>query len=50
MRKAYKRLVSQYHPDRINNLAPELQDMANKKLAEINVAWGKILKEKGEVK
>lgn len=39
IRKAYMVKVKQYHPDRVNDLGPELQDLATKKLKDINRAW-----------
>jgi DnaJ-domain-containing protein 1 len=48
IRAAYQRLVRQYHPDRTAQLAPELQELAEKRTKEINAAyqtlrsWGKV--------
>jgi DnaJ-domain-containing protein 1 len=47
IKKAYRGLANKYHPDKVSNLAPEFQEMANEKLKEINLAWAKIKKEKG---
>jgi DnaJ like chaperone protein len=46
IRKAYRKLASSYHPDKVSHLAKEFQDMANEKLKEINGAWEKIQKER----
>ena len=35
---AYRRLISQYHPDRLSGAAPELQAQAETKAREINAA------------
>ena len=40
IRAAYRRLVQQYHPDRVGNLAPEFRDLAEKRMKEINEAYG----------
>jgi DnaJ-domain-containing protein 1 len=39
IRRAWQRLVSQYHPDRLEGAAPELRAQADKKLREINRAY-----------
>ena len=39
---AYRRLMSQYHPDKVAGAAPELQAAAEKKTAEINAAYDRI--------
>ncbi|GHU35933.1 hypothetical protein AGMMS50256_31820 [Betaproteobacteria bacterium] len=39
IRKAYRKLANQYHPDKVNHLA-------NEKMKEINAAWDKIKSEK----
>ena len=36
---AYRRLISQYHPDRLAGAAPELQRQAEAKAREINTAY-----------
>lgn len=36
---AYRRLVSLYHPDKTNNLGPELQALATEKSKQINAAY-----------
>ena len=43
--KAYKSLASQYHPDRVEHLGEELQELAHEKMIEISNAYDK-LKEK----
>ena len=39
---AYRRLISQYHPDRLSGAAPELQAQAETKAREINTAYDRI--------
>ena len=39
---AYRRLISQYHPDRLAGAAPELQAQAETKAREINTAYNRI--------
>ena len=42
--QAYRRLISQYHPDRFSGAAPELREQAEKKAREINGAYDRIRK------
>ena len=42
--QAYRRLISQYHPDRLAGAAPELQRQAEAKAREINAAYDRIQK------
>jgi len=44
---AYRRLMSQYHPDRMAGAAPELLEQAQKRAAEINRAYDRIRKKRG---
>lgn len=37
--KAYRDLVQKYHPDKLCHLAPEFQEMAHRKMIEINTAY-----------
>ena len=39
---AYRRLISQYHPDRVAGSAPELQRQAEARAREINAAYDRI--------
>jgi len=39
IKKAYKNLISQYHPDKVSNLGSDLQNLAKKKAQEINEAY-----------
>lgn len=39
IRAAYRRLVSEWHPDRLNNMAKELRDIATERVKSINQAY-----------
>lgn len=39
VRGAYRKLVSQYHPDKVAALGPELRELATRKSQEINWAY-----------
>ena len=39
---AYRRMISQYHPDRYADAAPELRTQAEAKAREINAAYDRI--------
>lgn len=39
IKSAYKKMIIQYHPDKVVNLGPELQSLAKKKTQEINEAY-----------
>lgn len=47
IRKAYRRLMSQYHPDRVQHLGEEFQVLASKRAAVINDAYERISEERG---
>ncbi len=40
--QAYRRLISQYHPDRLAGAAEELREQAERKAREINIAYDRI--------
>lgn len=40
--QAYRRLIAQYHPDRLQGAAPELRAQAERKAREINGAYDRI--------
>jgi DnaJ-like protein len=42
IKRKYKQMVKQYHPDRVAHLGPELKDLAAKKTTEINCAFAAI--------
>jgi DnaJ-domain-containing protein 1 len=39
LRAAYRQQMSQYHPDKVNSLAPEFRELAESKSKEINRAY-----------
>lgn len=43
IRAAYKRLVAQYHPDKVNHLGDELKKLANTKILEIQDAYNTLV-------
>jgi DnaJ like chaperone protein len=47
IKKAYRDLAVKYHPDKVTNLGPEIQKMAEEKFKAINEAYQTIRKEKG---
>lgn len=40
--QAYRRLIAQYHPDRMQGVAEELREQAEQRSREINVAYRRI--------
>jgi DnaJ domain/Chloroplast envelope transporter len=40
VRIAYRKMASLYHPDKVAHLAPEFREMADRKMKEINTAYG----------
>ena len=40
--QAYRRMISQYHPDKVASAAPELRQQAERKAREINSAYDRI--------
>ena len=40
--QAYRRLISQYHPDKLTGIAEELRRQAEDKAADINAAYDRI--------
>lgn len=41
---AYRRMIGQYHPDRLAGAAPELRQQAEAKARELNAAYDRIRK------
>ena len=41
---AYRRLMSQYHPDKLSGVAPELRQQGEAKARELNTAYDRIRK------
>jgi len=48
IKRAYKRKMSQYHPDKVEQMAPEFKKVAKEKATELNKAFEQIRKEKGK--
>ncbi len=48
IRSAYRRLIAQYHPDKVATLGPEIRELAAAKAQELTVAYGAGLKARGE--
>lgn len=46
--RAYRRLITQYHPDRLQGVAPELRKQAEDKASRINRAYETIQKQRRE--
>ena len=47
MRRAYRKMALQYHPDRVATLGDDVREAAKKKMQEINEAKERIYKERG---
>ena len=47
VRSAYRKLVSQYHPDKVAALGPELRELATRKSQEITSAYREGMRLKG---
>ena len=45
--QAYRRLISQYHPDRVIGAASDLREQAERKAREINGAYDRIKAQRG---
>ena len=48
IRSAYRRQLSQYHPDKVAALGPELRELATRKSQEITAAYREAMRLKGE--
>jgi len=44
IKAAYRKLVSEWHPDRLTDMATELQDIATQKLKRINQAYDVLIR------
>ena len=42
IRRAYQQKIQEYHPDRLNNSAAELRELAEQRMKEINDAYAKL--------
>ncbi len=47
IKKAFRKLAIEYHPDKVTHLGEEFQKEANEKFQKINEAYNKIKKERG---
>ncbi|MFH1212865.1 MAG: TerB family tellurite resistance protein [Candidatus Neomarinimicrobiota bacterium] len=47
IKKAYRDLANKYHPDKVANLGPEIQQLAEEKFKSINDAYQTVRKERG---
>ena len=47
LEQAYRRRMSEYHPDRVANAAPEIRDIADQRTREINQAYDRIKRQRG---
>ena len=47
LEQAYRRRMSEYHPDRVANAAQEIRDMADERSREINQAYDQIKRQRG---
>jgi DnaJ-domain-containing protein 1 len=45
--QAYRRGMSEYHPDRVQNAAREIRDLAGQRAREINGAYEEIKRQRG---
>lgn len=49
IRRAYKSLMSQYHPDKVASMGPELRELCERKTKEINTAYDRAMAERKAV-
>ncbi len=47
IKKAYRRLVSQYHPDKVSHLGPEFRELAEQRFKQIQQAYERIMAARG---
>jgi DnaJ-domain-containing protein 1 len=47
LEQAYRRRMSEYHPDRVANAAAEIREMADRRAREINQAYDRVKRERG---
>src|SRR5262249_32443805 len=46
IRIAYRKMANLYHPDKVAHLAPEFREMADRKMKDINTAYGTLKSKK----
>jgi DnaJ like chaperone protein len=47
IKRAYRKLIGEYHPDRLGNMPEDLRRRAERRASEINAAWERIQSERG---
>jgi DnaJ-domain-containing protein 1 len=47
IRKAYQKLIAEYHPDKAETLAPEIREIAEQRTRQINRAYEILTRDKG---
>jgi DnaJ like chaperone protein len=47
IKRAYRKLISEYHPDRLGDMPEDLRRRAEARASEINAAWERIQSERG---
>lgn len=47
IKRAYRKLMSQHHPDKLGNVPDELKQRAESRAREINAAYERIKSERG---
>ena len=47
MRAAYRRKVQQYHPDKVAGMGPEIREVAERRMKEINAAYEELKRRHG---
>ncbi|HEX7324420.1 MAG TPA: co-chaperone DjlA [Rhodanobacteraceae bacterium] len=47
IKRAYRKLISEYHPDRLGSMPEDLRKRAEQRASEINAAWERIQSERG---
>lgn len=48
IRSRYRELLLRYHPDRVQHLGKEFQELADRRTKELNAAFAAVLRERGE--
>ncbi len=49
LKKAYRKMATKYHPDKVSHLGADIQNAAKEKFQELNAAYEEIKKERGIV-